>query len=71
MHASYYSTAYSLEVESGDSQSAYHIWFQIECDVEHGPPDEVISVSCPVFSKNVVQLKVDNPHNEILRLNVR
>lgn len=52
------------------SKSAYHIWFQVECTVDHGPPDYSISVSCPVFSRKLVQLNIDNPYSEKLNVNV-
>ena len=50
---------------------SYHIWFEIECEVDHAPSDCSISVSCPVFSSKPVHLSVDNSmREERITLNV-
>ena len=51
-------------------KSSYHIWFQVECEVDIGPPDCSVSVSCEVFSKKIIQLSVNNPYSDTLTLNV-
>lgn len=50
--------------------SPYHIWFQVECEVDHAPPDRSFSIACAIFSSKVVQLGIDNPCQEMLILKV-
>lgn len=60
----------STYAKKTSKESPYHIWFQIDCEVDYGPPDFSTSISCPAFSTKSVDLCVDNPHDEPLKLSV-
>ena len=63
--------SFSESLETAPEHCApFHIWFQVECNVDPALPDDTMALSCPTLSFSAVKLSVTNPHSYLWKLQV-